>query len=47
MLFQIFMEPAEDWVKEVRRQTLEIKLHGRLPGLFIQGQPLIQIIIIF
>ena len=33
------------WVKEIRRRTIEINLHDRLPCLFIQGQPLTQIFI--
>lgn len=32
LLFQVIMEPAEDWVKEIRRWEMEIKLHGQLSG---------------
>lgn len=34
--YQVFMEPAEDWVKEIRRWEMEIKLHGQLPGYLFQ-----------
>lgn len=36
LLFQVFIEPAEDWVKEIRRWEMEIKLDGQLPGSLFQ-----------
>ena len=36
LLFQVIMEPAEDWAKEIRRWEMEIKLHGQLPGYLFQ-----------
>ena len=36
LLFQVFIEPAEDWVKEIRRWEMEIKLDGQLPGYLFQ-----------